>query len=194
MDSPSAPGPCRFPGRCRRRDLGGRCLGAAPFWRTGAHRSWLWQLPSPRAWARPLSAHPRATVTAGSSDRDRRTLHPRPQSARSGVVGQFEIMELCRSSPHGWSRGARWERAHRTQRTARRVDDFVVAIGISLQPLLGVSCHGVGSMPSLDETLLSTASSEMPWKSARGAHAVRSAHGARDGQRRTPWTLVSTAS
>ena len=97
MDSPSAPGPCRFPGRCRRRDLGGRCLGAAPFWRTGAHRSWLWQPPSPRAWARQLSAQPRATGTAGSSDRDRRTLRPRPQSARSGVVGQFEIMEACRS-------------------------------------------------------------------------------------------------
>ena len=84
MDSRSAPGPCRFPGRCRRRDLGDRCLGAAPFSRTGAHRSWLWQLPSPRAWARPLSAQPRATGTAGSSDRDRRTLRPWPQSARSG--------------------------------------------------------------------------------------------------------------
>jgi hypothetical protein len=30
----------------------------------------------------------------------------------------------------------------------------VVAIGISLQLLLGISCHGrVGSMPSLDETM-----------------------------------------
>ena len=101
MDSPSAPGPCRFPGRCRRRDLGGRCLGAAPFWRTGAHRSWLWQLPSPRAWARQLSAQPRATGTAGSSDRDRRTLRPRPQSARSGVVRQDpkEIRNFLRSHP-----------------------------------------------------------------------------------------------
>ena len=98
MDSPSAPGPCRFPGRCRRRDLGSRCLGAAPFWRTGAHRSSLWQPRSPRAWARQPSARPRASGAAGSSDRDRRTLRPRPQSARSGVVGRFEITEACRSS------------------------------------------------------------------------------------------------
>ena len=93
MDSPSAPGPSRFPGRCRRRDLGCRCLGAAPFSRRGAHRSWLWPLPSPRAWARQLSAQARAIGTAGSSDRDRRTLRPRPQSARSTAVGQFEIKE-----------------------------------------------------------------------------------------------------
>ena len=97
-DWPSALGPCRFPGRCRRRDLGGRCPGAAPFSRTGARRSWLWQLPSPRAWSRQHSAQPRATGTAGSSDRDRRTLRPRPQSARSGVVGQFEIMDACLTS------------------------------------------------------------------------------------------------
>ncbi len=101
MDSPSVLGPCRFPGRCRRRDLGGRCLGAAPFWRTGDHRSWLWQLPSPRAWARQLSAQPRATGTTGSLDRDRQTSRPRPQSARSGVVRQDpkEIRNFLRSHP-----------------------------------------------------------------------------------------------
>ena len=89
LDSPSGPGPCRFPGRCRRRDLGDRCLGAAPFWRTGTHRSWPWQLPSPRAWARQPSAQPRATGTAGSSDRHRRTLRPSPQSARSDSGSGF---------------------------------------------------------------------------------------------------------
>ncbi len=111
LDSPSGPDPCRFPGRCRRRDLGDRCLGAAPFWRPGAHRSWLWQLPSPRAWARQLSAPPRATGTAGSWDRDRRTLPPSPQSARSGsgpgsprrslaAIGQ-EHRDCAPENPHG---------------------------------------------------------------------------------------------
>ena len=95
MDLPAAAGPCRFPGRCRRRDLDDRCLGAGPFGRTGAHRSWLWQLPSLRAWARQLSAQPRATWTAGSSDRDLQTLRPWPQSARSGVVGQRPLFHLA---------------------------------------------------------------------------------------------------
>ncbi len=125
LGSPSGPGPSRFPGRCRRRDLGGRCLGAAPFWRPDAHRSWLWQRPSLRAWARQLSALPRATGTAGSSDRDRRTLRPRPQSARSGVVGQLEIMGACRSSrrqgPHrAGGRGTFQVVDHPSNRCVRR--------------------------------------------------------------------------
>ncbi len=95
LDSPSGLDPCRFPGRCRRPDLGDRYLGAAPFWRLGAHRAWLWQLPSPRAWARQRRA-PRAIGTAGSSDRDRRTLCPWPQFA-DRVVRQIEIVEACRS-------------------------------------------------------------------------------------------------
>ena len=81
-DWPSAPGPWRFPGRCRRQDHGGRSLEAAPFWRTGAHRSWTWRPPSLRAWARPQPVRSRATAKAGPSDWDRGTLRPRPQSGR----------------------------------------------------------------------------------------------------------------
>src|ERR1700677_2476424 len=85
MDSPSTPDPCRSPGRCRRRGLGDRYLGVAPFWRTGAPRSWLWLLPSPQAWVRRLLARPRATRTTVLSDLDQRMLLPPPQSARSRI-------------------------------------------------------------------------------------------------------------
>ena len=94
MDWPLAPAPCGSLGRYRRRVLGGQCPGAAPSLRTGARLLWLWQLPSPRAWALQLSAQPRAIGTARSSDRDLLTIRPPAQSARH--IPERRIGELSR--------------------------------------------------------------------------------------------------
>ena len=56
---------------------------------------------------------------------DGRFVHGHSLLAR-GYLDSLRSRKPVAQGPHGWSRGARWEHAHRTERTARRVDDWKV--------------------------------------------------------------------